>query len=230
MAEKHQSPPTDRKGLAMTTENTLIERLRPLRWYKSTDHPQDRGQLTAHGWGGRYSIEPDLNKFIVWMAHDEFTFKTGATIDECKTIAEQHYRETAATLFKTDKETGEANCWVPPAREAQLAPATSEELVERVARALSVALDGGGDPGRETRASKLKRWQLAGDLARAAIAAMPAPSAMAAVVGALEAVLAAREAWINSTTEAGDLLASEAMEAAHDNARAALALVREGVK
>lgn len=93
----------------------LAEELRPLRWYQSTDHPQDRGTLTAHGWGGRYSIEADADNFIVWMAHDEFTFETGATIEECKAIAEQHYRKTAAALFKSPKETGEANCWVPTA-------------------------------------------------------------------------------------------------------------------
>lgn len=91
--------------------------IRPLRWYKPTDHPCDREDALwmAMGYGGRYSIQEDGGHYIVWMADDEFTFEQGESVDACKTIAERHWQSQIASLA-----TGEA--------------AAKEQEVEKVLR------------------------------------------------------------------------------------------------
>ena len=74
------------------------EQAKPLHWYKPKDHPQDSEDAIciAHGIGGRYSIYPDGDGFLVWKADDEFTFLSGKTVDECKALAEAHWQAAFA--------------------------------------------------------------------------------------------------------------------------------------
>lgn len=132
----------------MTTPNppSPNEALRSLRWYKPTDHPCDREDAIwmAMGYGGRYAIEEYPDHFCLWMADDEFTFKVGDTVDACKAIAEQHWQDQIAQLFKTPKERGEVNCWVPAALSPS--PASSpvgEGLISELTDALEDAKNNG---------------------------------------------------------------------------------------
>lgn len=74
--------------------------IRPLRWYKPTDHPCDREDALwmAMGYGGRYSIQEDGGHYIVFMADDEFAFEQGESVDACKAIAERHWQSQIAAL------------------------------------------------------------------------------------------------------------------------------------
>lgn len=67
-----------------------------LAWRGPSDHPCDSpdAELIADGLGGRYSIyvEPG-GGFLLWWAHDEFTWAAFPTIDDAKQAA-QHDFET----------------------------------------------------------------------------------------------------------------------------------------
>jgi len=75
-------------------------RIRPLHWYKPTDHPQDGEDALwmAHGIGGRYSIQEDAGKFIVW---DEFSFVTCDTIEACKAWAEADWQKNVRAALRS---------------------------------------------------------------------------------------------------------------------------------
>ena len=93
-------------------------RVKALEWYTPSDHPQDRDEATciAHGLGGRYTIsEPQRlymggEGYLLWWAHDEFTFAEFRTVDEAKAAAqadfERRIRSTLETNSPPDK--GEA--------------------------------------------------------------------------------------------------------------------------
>ena len=78
-----------------TSERTLLE------WRKPMDHPcDDEGAIeVADGFGGRYAIRPDADKFIVFLAEDAFAFETFETIDKCKRYAECQFQHKVRQLL-----------------------------------------------------------------------------------------------------------------------------------
>lgn len=67
--------------------------VRPLKWYKPTDHPQDREDdaLMARGLGGRYSISRKQTvgaPYLLWHADDEFYWTGHQSIDDAKAVAQ----------------------------------------------------------------------------------------------------------------------------------------------
>ena len=72
-----------------------------LEWRKPSDRPGESEDAicVADGFGGQYSVQPDLDKFIVWFAEDEFSFKTFDTVDQCKRYAECQFQNRLRKLW-----------------------------------------------------------------------------------------------------------------------------------
>ncbi|UTC28709.1 hypothetical protein MARCHEWKA_01960 [Brevundimonas phage vB_BpoS-Marchewka] len=72
----------------------------PLDWRKPSAFDRDNGHaesiLIAPGFGGVYSIQPDLENFICWRIDDPFAFDTFPTLDAAKAHAEADWQQTAA--------------------------------------------------------------------------------------------------------------------------------------
>lgn len=82
--------------------------IKPLKWYKPTDHPQDRehAKWMAHGVGGRYSITEercsytgDTIEYLLWLAGDEFVWKSFKTIDAAKQAAQADFEAEISKLI-----------------------------------------------------------------------------------------------------------------------------------
>jgi hypothetical protein len=71
-------------------------RAKPLFWYKSTDHPQDGGEWTAHGIGGRYTLQKEQDHVLLWWADDNFVWEKCADYAEAKAKAEADWQKKFA--------------------------------------------------------------------------------------------------------------------------------------
>jgi hypothetical protein len=192
---------------------------RPLRWYKPTDHPQDSEDALwmAHGIGGRYSIQEDLDKFIVWLADDEFRFITCESVGECKATAEEHWQKAVAAVLRSPKERGEANCRVPPAvadRIEHTRADSNRELVEALRQIAQLPITPIAD--KNAGAQNGKALIQARSFCRAALEkvglpltrteAQPTQSAEMAAWVAIDAVYLAkfpRERWSSGRDDSG---------------------------
>lgn len=78
-----------------TSERSILE------WRKPGSHPCDDEEAVevADGFGGRYAIRPDADMFIVFLAEDEFAFKTFETIEKCRRYAECQFQHKLRQLF-----------------------------------------------------------------------------------------------------------------------------------
>lgn len=67
---------------------------KPLVWTKPTDHPCDHdGSLwCANGIGGRYSITKESDHFLLWLAEDEFIWRSHPTVKAAKEAAEADWQ------------------------------------------------------------------------------------------------------------------------------------------
>ena len=78
-----------------TSERSILE------WRKPGDHPcDDEGAIeVADGFGGRYAIRADADKFILFLAEDDFAFKTFDTVEKCRRYAECQFQHKVRQLF-----------------------------------------------------------------------------------------------------------------------------------
>lgn len=71
-----------------------------LHWRKPSERrgePKD-SICVAEGFGGQYAIQADLDKFIVWLDDDGFSFKTFSTVEKCKRYAECRFQHKVRKL------------------------------------------------------------------------------------------------------------------------------------
>lgn len=76
--------------------------VRPLAWREPTDHPQDHDDalLVADGIGGRYSIADDeMGGFMVWWAHDCFSWTQYPTIEAAKAAVQEDFERRVRPLL-----------------------------------------------------------------------------------------------------------------------------------
>ena len=80
-------------------------KIKPLEWYEPTDHPMDMdgsAQLVAAGFGGRYHISHAQKigpTYLLWWAHDEFSWSGHNTVEEAKATAQTDFEQRVADLI-----------------------------------------------------------------------------------------------------------------------------------
>ena len=80
----------------------MIEiRVKPLKWRRPTDHPQDHAGSGA-AWvadrlGGRYCVDVDG---LLWMADDEFVWQQRAGVSEAKAAAQEDHEKRVLDLVE----------------------------------------------------------------------------------------------------------------------------------
>lgn len=83
--------------MSETADSSLLE------WRKPNDHPQDMGLedaiCVANGFGGRFSITPDTDGFLLWMDDDEFVWKKFETVEQCKRYADCLFQKRVLDLY-----------------------------------------------------------------------------------------------------------------------------------
>ena len=67
--------------------------VKPLKWRKPTDHPQDDDDAVAvaPGLGGQYSITKESDHALLWDAEDNFVWTQHPSVKDAKAAAQADY-------------------------------------------------------------------------------------------------------------------------------------------